>query len=80
MRVIGRGSNTLLHSYLRNWTNLDEQEIKSYKILVSQTCLKKASSENSITMTCKLAPGFSAYAREPLVYKLPDLTIPALYL
>ena len=67
-----KGSNKAIMSWMKEWTALkDQKEMEAYKYLIQQTCLRKCSSEISISMMCKLAPGFSAWAREPLIFKLP---------
>lgn len=72
-----KGSDKMLRSYIRNWTSLEcPKEMDAYKRLVQQTCMRKSSSEISICMICRLAPGFSAWAREPLLYNIMDLTMP----
>ena len=72
-----KGCNKIVSMWMKNWTTInDSKEMEAYKKLIQQTCLRKCSSEIAVSMIFKLAPGFSAWAREPLLPKLGKLEMP----
>lgn len=70
-----KGCDKIVMNWMKTWTTLTkEKEMEAYKSLIRQTCLRKSSSEISINMIYKIAPGFcSAWAREPLLPKFIKL-------
>ena len=76
-----KGSSKVIDHWMNTWTTMsDKQEMAAYKSLIQQTVCRKDSSEISINMICRLAPGFSAWARDPLIHYIPHLKMPVSFI